>query len=60
MKFNHPDFEEITTKRNREQKTYPVTTHLLWCDGCDANKVHHNQKCSVCGFTYKTKQRKKL
>jgi hypothetical protein len=58
MQTKHPDFEEITEKRNREAKTYPVRVNV-WCGGCDANHVAHNEKCSVCGFTYKTKHRKR-
>ena len=60
MKLNHPDFAEVTQKRNREQKTYPTTAHLLWCGGCDAQLVSLDQKCPNCGFKFKTGKRKKL
>jgi len=58
MKTNHPDFDELTQKLNREAKTFPKREQG-WCDGCDANIVATNTRCSVCGFKLKTKHRKR-
>jgi uncharacterized paraquat-inducible protein A len=60
MKLNHPDIEFVTQKLNRELKTYPKSSHAIWCDACDAKQVHLNSKCTHCGFTHKTQHRKKV
>jgi len=60
MKIIHEDFAEVTEKKGREQKTYPVTAHKLWCFGCDAYQVNMTEKCPHCGFKFKTQKRKKL
>lgn len=59
MTMNHPDFEQITCKRNREQATYPITSGRVWCEKCDANLIHVGEKCNVCNTKWKTKHRKK-
>jgi hypothetical protein len=57
--MNHPDFEEITRKRNRENKVYPISSKRLWCDKCDARTVNIGETCTNCNWTWKTKHRKK-
>lgn len=38
-------------KINRiKRKQSSLSSNRHWCDGCDANLVHANEKCSHCGW----------
>lgn len=47
-------------KLNRiKRKQSSLTSNRHWCDGCDANLVHANEKCSHCGYRPENGQVKK-
>lgn len=36
-----------------------LTSRPHWCEGCDANLVHANEKCSHCGWRFRNQVKKR-
>lgn len=44
--------EKSLRKRNRAATRIPRSHRRFWCAKCDANLVHEEERCGVCGFCH--------